>query len=197
MTIADLFEELSNKDFQDPETGTLFFPSYIYTYDPTKEYQIREEIEDLKERLIRPDNYIDCLIINIFHEFISFLKEQMFGDESLFDMIINQEETDPDGMEKLLKEKAISPEFFEYLDTKALKHFNLPSKYKKVYLMVHGFGSIFPYLRTSEFLKNYERFLAGGYKLITFFPGKYENKNYHLFNILNDENIYRATLINK
>ena len=43
-------KELSNEDFQDPDTGTLFFPAYICTYDPEKEYEIRVEIENLKER---------------------------------------------------------------------------------------------------------------------------------------------------
>lgn len=197
MTISNLFEELADKDFQDPNTGNLFFPAYIYTYDPGQEYKIRKEIENLKERLIRPDNYVDCLILNIYAEFILFLKDQFLGDESIFDMIIEEEKKNPEGMTSLLKEKALSPEFFRFIDVKAQKHFNLPSKYKKVYLMIYGFGSIFPYLRTSEFLKNYEQYLSGGYKLITVYPGHYENKYYHLFSIFNDENIYRATLINK
>ena len=197
MTISDLFDELANKDFQEPSTGSLFFPAYIYTYPPENEYEIRDEIAKLKERLIRPDNYIDCLILNIFHEFITYLKEIIIGEESLFHLILKEEKNDAKNMANLLKEKARDASFFDYINNKALEHFNLPSKFKKVYLMIHGFGSIFPYLRTSEFLKNYEKYLSGGYKLITFFPGKYENKNYHLFNIFNDENIYRATLINK
>ncbi len=197
MTISDLYEELSNKDFQDPDTGSLFFPAYIYTYDPTQEYKIRQEIKNLKERLIRPDNYVDCLILNIYNDFMSYLKGQMFGQESLFDLIINEEKNDSGCMTTLLKEKARSEEFFKYIDNKAQEHFNFPTKLKRVYLMIYGFGSIFPYLRTSEFLKNYEQFLSGEYKLITFFPGSYENKYYHLFDIFNDENIYRATLLNK
>jgi hypothetical protein len=197
MTISDLFEELSNKDFQDPATGSLFFPAYIYTYNATQEYKIRREIENLKERLIRPDNYVDCLILNIYKEFISYLKGELFGQEVLFDLISNEEETEPGGMTALLKEKAGSLEFLKYINNKAQEHFNFPSKYKRVYLMIHGFGSIYPYLRTSEFLKKYEKFLSGEYKLITFFPGNYENKYYHLFSIFNDENIYRATLLNK
>jgi len=197
MTISNLFEELSDKDFQDPATGNLFFPAYIYTYDPGQEYKIRKDIENLKERLIRPDNYVDCLILNIYTEFIDFLKGQFLGEESIFDMIIEEEKKNPEGMTSLLKEKASSPEFFKSIDAKTQKHFNLPSLFKKIYLMIYGFGSIFPYLRTSEFLKNYEQYLTGGYKLITVYPGHYENKYYHLFSIFNDENIYRATLINK
>ncbi len=198
MTISELFQELANKDFQDPDTGNLFFPAYIYTYNPEYEYEIRREVEELKERLLRPDNYVDCLILNIFDEFILFLKNETIAGESLFDLISEQEKNEPDEMRSLLKEKAHSDEFLSYLHQKARKHFDSPGQYKKVYLMLFGFGSIFPYLRTSEFLKKYEQYLSGGgYKLITFFPGKYENNHFHLFGLFHDENIYRATLINK
>ena len=117
--------------------------------------------------------------------------------ESLFELILNQEKSDADSISGLLKEQACSEEFFKYINLKALDHFNFPSKYKRVYLLIYGFGSIFPYLRTSELLKNFEQYLSGSYKLITFFPGTYEHEHYHLFGMLNDENIYRATLINK
>ena len=37
-----IFELLSDKSFQDPRTGNLFFPAYIYTYEPEEEYEVRE-----------------------------------------------------------------------------------------------------------------------------------------------------------
>jgi hypothetical protein len=198
MTISDFYDQLlSDKEFQEPETGNLFFPAYIYQYDSKDEYNIRKQIRNLKDRLIRPNNFVDTLILNIYDEFISFLKDEKMGGESILDLI-TQNDTEkemPDNLKDVLFNKANSLAFFNYINEKATTHFKEPSKFKKVYLMLYGFGSIYPFLRTSTYLKNFEEHVKG-YKLIVFFPGYYENKKYHLFGELHDENIYRATLIN-
>ena len=198
MTISDFYDQLlSDKEFQEPETGNLFFPAYIYQYDSKDEYNIRKQIRNLKDRLIRPNNFVDTLILNIYDEFISFLKDEKMGGESILDLI-TQNDTEkemPDNLKDVLFNKANSLAFFNYINAKATKHFKEPTKFKKVYLMLYGFGSIFPFLRTSTYLKNFEEHVKG-YKLIVFFPGYYENKKYNLFGELHDENIYRATLIN-
>jgi len=198
MILADLFDELSKKHFQHPDSGNLFFPAYIYTYDPSKEYQIREEIEELKGRLIRPDIYQECMVINIFHEFISYLKSETLSNESYFDVFMQQEKENPKEAITNLTQLADGKDFLQYIDNKIVEHFNLPSPHKKVYVLVHGFGSIFPLLRASEFLKRFEEFVSGGgYKIVLFYPGKYESNHFYLFNEINNENIYRASLLNK
>ena len=199
MKLSDLFEELSKREFQNPDTGNMFFPAYIYCYDPRQEYQIRNEIMELKERLIRPDIFQECMIINIFEEFIHHLKSEKLGDESLFELFIEQEkEGSAEEAAENLKNIADSVEFLKQIDKKVRNHFQLPSNYKKVYVLVHGFGSIFPYLRASEFLKRFEEYVSGGgYKIVLFYPGKFEGKHFYLFNEINNESIYRATLLNK
>ena len=67
---------------------------------------------------------------------------------------------------------------------------------KKSYLLVHGFGNIFPYLRVSTFSKNIEK-VVKGFKVILFYPGKYKNGNYMMFNEVDSENAYRATYLNQ
>jgi hypothetical protein len=198
MTISQLYDQLlSDKEWQNPETGKLFFPAYIFSYDPTQEYVIRKEIEDLKSRLKRPNNFIDTLVLNIFEEFMDFLRTSSLGTESLLDLLLEKDQSEDPSEEliDILTEQANSLEFFNFVNAKAEAHFELPSKFKKVYLLLHGFGSIFPFLRASTYLKNFEEHVDG-YKLIVFFPGSYESKQYHLFNHFHDENIYRATLIN-
>ena len=199
MTISEFYDELlSDKEFQNPETGKLFFPTYIFTYNHEKEYEIRKEIDGLKDRLERPNNFIDTLILNIFDEFIDFLKEDKLGNDTMLNLLLDKEnnESQPQELFDILQDKANSIEFFDYIHHKAGKHFSLPSKFQKVYLMLYGFGSIFPFLRTSAYLKNFEEHVKG-YKLIVFFPGTYKEQNYRLFNDFQDENIYRATLINR
>lgn len=199
MRLSDLFEELSKKEFQNRESGNLFFPAYIYNYNPSKEYQIRKEISELKDRLIRPDIFQECMVINIYDEFIEYLKKEKLGDETLFDLFVQQEK---EGNEieaaDNLKQTADNNEFLKCIDNKIRLHFQLPSKYKKIYVLVHGFGSIFPYLRASEFLKRFEEFVSGGsYKIIVFYPGDYEDNHFYLFNEINNETVYRASVLNK
>lgn len=199
MELSNLFEELSKREFQNPDTGNMFFPAYIYCYSPQKEYQIRSEIAELKDRLVRPDIFQDAMIINIYEEFINFIKKEKLGDESLFDLFIKQEKEDsPEEAAVNLKNTADSVGFLKCIDEKIRVHFQLPSKYKKVYVLVHGFGSIFPYLKASEFLKRFEEYVSGGgYKIVVFYPGKFENNHFYLFDEINNESIYRATLLNK
>ncbi|MCH7965548.1 MAG: DUF1788 domain-containing protein [Bacteroidetes bacterium] len=199
MKLSYLFEELSRREFQNPDTGNMFFPAYIYCYEPQKEYQIRKEILELKDRLIRPDIFQECMVINIYTEFIDHLMTEKLGDESLFDLFIKQEkEESATEAGENLKNVADSIEFLKRIDEKIRVHFQLPSKYKKVYVLVQGFGSIFPYLSASEFLKRFEEYVSGGgYKIVVFYPGKYENNHFYLFNEINHESIYRASLLNK
>jgi len=198
MILADLFDKLSQEHFQHPDSGNLFFPAYIYTYEPSKEYQIREELPILAQRLIRPNINQECMLINIFDEFISYLKSETLAGESYFDSFTQQErEEDVSEAHRNLSSIADSKEFLKYIDSKIVHHFNLPSPKKKVYVLVHGFGSIFPFLRASEFLKRFEEFVSGGgYKIVILYPGKYENNHFFLFNEINNENIYRASLLN-
>ena len=42
-----IYDLMSDKGFQEPSTGNLFFPAYVYTYKPELEYEIREQIAQL------------------------------------------------------------------------------------------------------------------------------------------------------
>lgn len=197
MTITELYERLSDKDFQDPETGSLFFHAYMYVYDPEKEYQIRNEILNIKERLHRPNNFLDVLVLNIFDEFCEYLGEKKFGNKKMYDFLLEREKQDPDKVFESLSREAKNESFFSFINEKIRKHLSEASEFEKAYVFIHGFGQIFPYLRASKFLNNFEQYISGDYKIIMFYPGT-AKKNYSLFDILNDENPYRAIkLINE
>jgi len=190
MTISELFDLLCDKSFQDPETGNLFFPAYMYIYKPDKEYQIRAQIKELKERLIRPNNYVDVLILNLFDVFLEFLQTRDLGGTSLYDILLKSEHNDPEKVTTTLKREASSEPFFSKVNTKIQEHLRNVNQYKKSYIFIHGFGEIFPYLRASKFLSKFEKFISG-YKIILFYPGTAKDY-YSLFDLLNDENPYRA-----
>lgn len=196
MTIPELYNQLANKDFQDHQTGNLFFPAYMYMYDPEKEYEIDAEILDIKNRLHRPNNYLDVMVIDIFEEFVAFLKQQKFGKDSKFDYYLKFEKNQSDAVDKALHQDAYDKRFLEFLNNKISTHLENAIDYEVAYVMVKGFGNAFPYIRASRFMNNFEKYIKG-YKLIMFYPGEVK-EYYSLFGLLKDENLYRAIkLINE
>lgn len=190
-----IYDLMADKGFQEPRTGNLFFPAYIYTYPPEQEYAIREQIGLLIEKLKRPNHYLDSLVINIYEELIGYLKGESFVDKTLFDSIIKKEKEDPADALAWVKDEINHGDFYKKFEAKVKDHFKYEHE-KKVYLIIHGFGSAFPFLRASELLKKTES-LIKEFKVILFYPGEYKDSNYSLFGVLNDDNMYRANYLNR
>ena len=196
MTITELYEKLSDKDFQNYLTGNLFFPAYMYLYDPEKEYEIDQEILNIKNRLYRPTNYLDVMVIDIFDEFIHYLNITPFGPKTMLQDFFDDEPLMPVQVEEDLKRVATSDKFMNFINAKIQDHLQNAGNADVAYVFVKGFGSIFPYLRASKFVNRFERYITG-YKMILFYPGEVK-ENYNLFKLLNDEHLYRAIkLINQ
>ena len=190
MTITELYNQLENKDFQDHETGNLFFPAYMYTYDEEKEYEIDREILDIKNRLHRPNNYLDVMVIDLFEIFCDYLKQEKFAKSNKFDFYRSNELEKSDAVKKALEKDAYDLRFLEYIHKKIQTHLDNAGTFEVAYVFVKGFGNAYPYIRASRFMNNFEKHIKG-FKLIMFYPG--EAKNYYsLFGLLKDENLYRA-----
>lgn len=194
MTIPELYERLSDKDFLDPSTGNLFSRAYMYLYDAKEEYKIRQEITGIKERLIRPDLYRNTLIIDVFEAFGQFLNSSSFGKHNKLEFLQEQENQDSEKVAKSLAREASGPKFLAHLNDLIEKHFKESGDYEVGYVMLHGFGTIYPYLRASKFLSNFEKYYMDNpkYKLILFYPGENGSNGLKLFGKLDDENPYRA-----
>ena len=123
MTITELYTQLSDKDFQDHQTGNLFFPAYMYMYPPEKEYEIDAEILDIKNRLHRPTNYLDVMVLDIFEEFVEYLKQEKFGKDTKFNYYTQFEDSKPDAVDKSLKMDAYNQRFLNFLSSKIEEHF--------------------------------------------------------------------------
>lgn len=194
INIDKLYDLMADKGFQEPTTGNLFFPAYIYTYEPEKEYEIREQLLLLSKKLKRPNNFLECLLVNIYEELIEYLKSESFSGKNLFDLIREKEKEDPQEAYNWIRDEINQGNFYSSLEKKVKEHFE-PVQQKRVYLILYGFGSIFPYLRASEFLKKTER-LIKDFKVIVFYPGEYSQARYSLFGILDDDHMYRANNLN-
>lgn len=198
MTIDELYEKLSSRQFQDTQNGDLFYNFFVYQYPAEKEYEIRQQIKEFKEQLIRPINYVDVLTMNLFEEFCNFLDGQSFGKlhPSYLKYLIEKDDTNPESVTKTLTNKANSDAFFQYIHNRIIEHISIKDNKIRPYIFLYGIGSMYPYLRTNVFLTNYEKYnQSSNYKLIVFYPGNVNEYTYHLFGMLNDEHTYRATLL--
>ena len=194
INVDNIYDLMADKGFQEPRTGNLFFPAYIYTYPSEQEYEIRKQIDLLIEKLKRPNHYLDCMVVNIYHEIINYLKEDSFAGKSLFDLVLEKESEDPKDAFDWVRDEINHGKFYKKFEAKIKEHF--VNEDKTVYLIIYGFGSAFPYLRASDFLKKIERFIKE-FKVILFYPGVYQDSKYSLFGVLDDDNMYRANHLNK
>lgn len=196
MTIEELYEHLANDDFKDHETGNLFFPAYMYMYEAEKEYEIDAEINNIKDRLYRPANYLDVIVLDIYEEFLAYLKQEKMAKSNKFDFYMLHEKSKKDAVEKSLFRDAYDKRFLSFLNSKIQSHLAVDDGLLRSYVFLKGFGNAFPYIRTSRFFNNFEKNIKG-YKLIMFYPGE-AKEYYSLFGLLKDENLYRAIkLINQ
>lgn len=200
LTIPELYQKLCEPTFQKPQYGDLFYNFFIYQYPASEEYAIREQIIDFKEKLVRPINNIDVLTLNLFEEFCQFLDQQNFGRNysSYLQYVLEKEEQIPEAFLSTLRQKASGEAFFRFIHERILSHISIQDELHRPYVFVYGIGSIYPYLRTSEFQAKYEQFNATDkYKIILFYPGSQDGSRYKLFGVLDDQHTYRAVpLIN-
>ena len=196
MTVDELYKKLSDPNFQDTENGDLFYNFYVFQYEPEKEYEIQRQIKELKDSLERPNNFIDLLALDIYEEFIAFLKEQEIWGTTFLDEVLNTDKVDPDGATKMLTEQANSEDFLKRLHEKIMKHKAIDDDKNRPFIIFYGMGKMYPYLRTSTMLAKYEQYnLSSEYKIIVFYPGQKDGNSFRLFNRLYDQNTYRATLL--
>ncbi len=200
MTIRELYDKLDSKTFQDTENGDLFYNFFIYQYPAEQEYEIRHQIQEIKADLLRPTNYIDVLTMNLFEEFCTFLDNKKFlRHPSMLQYLLEKEKANPEQssqVQETLTRNAHSQEFLKYIHQRILDHISQRDNLKRPYVFLSGIGSMYPYLRVNEFLATYEDYNeTGKYKIIVFYPGHREDNSFRLFDTLQDNHTYRATLL--
>ena len=200
MTIPELYELLNSPKFRKPEEGDLFYNFFIYQYPAEKEYEMRDQIVEFQNNLIRPTTYVDVLSINIFDEFCNFLDGKKFlRHPSMLKYLAEKEAANPENAQNVqdtLVRNAHSKEFLEYLHKRIMDHIEIDDEYQRPYVFLYGVGSIFPYLRVNELLAMYEDYnITHKYKILVFYPGHREENSFSLFGLLPDHHTYRATLL--
>lgn len=196
MTVQELYDYLSSDEFKNAKSGNIFYNYYIYQYPAKKEYAMRRQVLEFQERLKRPSNYVNAMILDLFTVFCDYLKAESFGPISLFDTTLEEDKTIPDTVTEELISEANSDAFIEYVHERINDHLTTDDNLSKPYIFVIGIGKMFPYLRTNVFLTKYEKYNAPGrYRIILFYPGHQVGNSFSLFDTLVDSHTYRATLL--
>ena len=197
MTVEQLYEKLCSKKFQDTQSGDLFYNFFVYLYPADKEFEMREQIDDIKENIKRPVNNVDVLTLDIFEEFCRCMDGQSFGKHpSYLNYMLEKDESRPDDVTKALLLKANSDDFMLYIHNKIMEHVSKVDEYIRPYVFLYGLGNIYPYLRTSNLLNRYERYnRSERYKIILFYPGDQDGATFKLFGDLEDNHTYRAIVL--
>lgn len=196
MTVDELYNYLCSPEFLDEKSGNIFYNYYLYQYPANKEYEMRRQIQEFKEKLERPSSFVNALVLDLFKVFCEYLESEKFGDTSLLDDTFEGDKDHPDMVTAELTSEANSDNFIRFVRDKIQEHMALKDGLNKPYVFIHGIGKIFPYLRTNVFLTRYEKYNdPDSYRIILFYPGHQEGNSFSLFDTLEDAHTYRAILL--
>lgn len=199
MTVEQLYDKLCSKAFQDPRNGDLHYNYFMFQYDVTKEYDMLRQIDEIREKIRRPNNNVDVLLLDLFEEFTAFLDSRSFGRKwsSYKEYLLHKEQTMKKEVDASLRDLANSDEFMKYLHARIMRHVEkVDDDMIRPYVFVYGIGAMFPYLRVNNLLVRYEALNhSSEYKLIIFYPGEQQGNTYKLFGKLEDQHTYRASLL--
>lgn len=196
MSIQELYDYLNSPEFQNVKNGNIFYNYYIYQYPAKKEYEMRRQLVVFKQNLERPTSFVNAMLLDLFQVFCDYLKKETFGSESLFDVTLEDDKTQPDMVTTELTNEANSDNFISYVHDRIEEYLRINDGLNKPYVFIYGIGKMFPYLRTNVFLTRYEKYNdTSRYKIILFYPGHQEGNSFSLFDTLEDAHTYRATLL--
>ena len=196
MSIQELYDYLNSPEFQNVKNGNIFYNYYIYQYPAKKEYEMRRQLVVFKQNLERPTSFVNAMLLDLFQVFCYYLKKETFGSESLFDVTLEDDKTQPDMVTTELTNEANSDNFICYVHNRIDEYLRINDGLNKPYIFIYGIGKMFPYLRTNVFLTRYEKYNdTSRYKIILFYPGHQEGNSFSLFDTLEDAHTYRATLL--
>jgi len=179
----NLFKILSSQRFLKKEGLGGELPFFIHSFPVSQQQVVNANIQSLVKRL--QNEGIEILEINLYKLCLDILKRA-----NIFDQIAEQEVNMPKLrlnrvlVSNLNVETVIIPEIHK-------RH----AESNAMIVFLTGVGEVFPFIRSHSILNNTQT-LVGNIPLVMFFPGSYNNKTLILFDLIKDENYYRAHNLN-
>lgn len=178
-TINHIFEIVSNPRFINMEGLSGEIPFWVAPYDISEEREVETEIKYLVRKL--KTNGLKPLCIDLFELSCEIIEENIGMEE------LKQIELDLDKsffLDALQSTINIHDRFIPAIGKK-VKEIN-PQM-----LFLKGVGKVYPFIRSHIVLNNLQSEIKD-IPTLMFYPGEYSGRSLRLFNLLEDDNYYRA-----
>lgn len=178
-TINNIYDIVSNPRFINMEGLSGEIPFWVAPYDISKELKVESEIKHLVRKL--KTSGFEPLCIDLFELSCEIIEENIGMEE------LKQIELDLDKsffLDALQSTINIHDRFIPAIGEK-VKGAN-PQM-----LFLKGVGKVYPFIRSHIVLNNLQSEIKN-IPTLMFYPGEYSGRSLRLFNLLEDDNYYRA-----
>ena len=178
-TINNIYDIVSNPRFINMEGLSGEIPFWVAPYDLSKELKVESEIKHLVRKL--KTSGLEPLCIDLFELSCEIIEENIGMEE------LKQIELDLDKsffLDALQSTINIHDRFIPAIGEK-VKGAN-PQM-----LFLKGVGKVYPFIRSHIVLNNLQSEIKN-IPTLMFYPGEYSGRSLRLFNLLEDDNYYRA-----
>lgn len=155
---------------------------HIFDYDPKDEMLVRDYIEFIKRKLNKEYETYQVIEINLYQAIIDILNEKGFLEKNFEFEEKKGSDFVFDKTRKALRLTLNNDLLVNYIKEKVEKNH---------IVFITGVGQAYPIIRSHSILNNLHHVLDQN-PLIMFFPGRYDGQSLSLFNLIKDDNYYRA-----
>jgi len=177
-----IYQVICSDSFLSMNTLNGEIPFWIAPYDATTNNLVEDEIKHLETKLL--NSGITPLTIDLF-KLSCEIVDTHIGMDKIFQVEVKKDK------EKFRKALQSTINIHERLIPKII---DLIKENKPQFLMIHGVGSAYPFIRSHTVLNNLQSAVKDMPTLM-FFPGEYSGTTLNLFGLLKDDNYYRANNI--
>lgn len=179
--IENVFQKIKSPVFLDKSGLGGEIPFFIFPYNVSYENDIDNEVIQLSKRLQLEG--VDVLNINIYDACVEIWNAKG-GIEKMFKLEAKKKDNKAYFLKALQSSVNIQEVLMPFLLEKI-------SKANAQIIFLTGIGQVFPFIRSHVILNNLQNIILNT-PLIIFYPGEYTGQSLSLFNVLKDDNYYRA-----
>lgn len=155
---------------------------HIFDYDPKDEMLVRDYIKFIKRKLNKAHEPHHIIEINLYQAIIDILNEKRFLEKNFEFEEKKGSEFVFDKTRKALRLTLNNDLLVNYIKEKVESNH---------IVFITGVGQAYPIIRSHSILNNLHHVLDQN-PLVMFFPGRYDGQSLSLFNLIKDDNYYRA-----
>ena len=175
--VNQMIEKIQEKEFIHNTGLGNEISFYVFDYPPQDELLVRDGVNRVVNKLIKSE--INIIVVNLLDIFFEILEER-----NLYEKVIAKElQSKPDDIQKRLRSITKAENIVSKILEKAKDDYSI--------LFITGCGSVYPFVRAHDILNHLHGKIENK-PVVLFFPGQYNMQTFRLFEILEENNYYRA-----